>query len=270
MAWCYIAYGLAAFCAFVCAVMAYRRKTHLATVTGTMFLAACAANLTYLVRIGADTYFAASLTTSAYFVCLGFLVLSIVYYMVEFTRFKMERPRFKRVLIFTVYFLTFIDAAVLILNVFHEVILRYQHHADSIYAIKFMFEAKTGFYLHLAFVYLLVAMFFFILIRKTFSVPRIYRARYINTVLVLCVIGLLAIFYMVGILKTPVDLAVLVYGFVCPFVYRNTFDYASKGMLNTTRKMVLEYMGMPMILFDYEGFVADTNRDMRALFPESA
>ena len=161
MAWCYIAYGLAAFCAFVCAVMAYRRKTHLATVTGTMFLAACAANLTYLVRIGADTYFAASLTTSAYFVCLDFLVLSIVYYMVEFTRFKMERPRFKRVLIFTVYFLTFIDAAVLILNVFHEVILRYQHHADSIYAIKFMFEAKTGFYLHLAFVYLLVAMFFF-------------------------------------------------------------------------------------------------------------
>ena len=33
------------------------------------------------------------------------------------------------------------------------------------------------------------------------------------------------------------------------------------------RKMVLEYMGMPMILFDYEGYAADTNRDMRALFP---
>ena len=31
--------------------------------------------------------------------------------------------------------------------------------------------------------------------------------------------------------------------------------------------MVLEYMGMPMILFDYEGYLADTNRDMRELFP---
>lgn len=266
MTWCYIACSLAALCAFVCAVITYKRKTHLAAVTGTMFLAACAVNLTYLARIGAGTYFTASLTTSAYFVCLDFLVLSMVYYMAEFTRSKMERPRFKRALIFTVYLLTFVDAAVLILNVFHEVILRYQHHEDSIYAIKFMFEAEAGFYLHLAFVYLLVAVIFFILIRKTLSVPKIYRARYINTVLALCVIGLLTIFYMVGLLETPVDLAVLVYGFVCPLVYRNTFDYSSKGMLNTTRKMVLEYMGMPMILFDYEGFVADTNRDMRALF----
>lgn len=267
MTWCYIACSLAALCAFVCAVITYKRKTHLAAVTGTMFLAACAVNLTYLARIGAGTYFMASLTTSAYFVCLDFFVLSMVYYMAEFTRSKMERTRLKRALIFTVYLLAFVDAAVLILNVFHEVILRYQHHEDSIYAIKFMFEAETGFYVHLAFVYLLVAVIFFLLLRKTFSVPKIYRARYINTVLALCVIGLLTIFYMVGVLKTPVDLAVLVYGFVCPLVYRNTFDYSSKGMLNTTRKMVLEYMGMPMILFDYEGFVADTNRDMRALFP---
>lgn len=267
MTWCYIACSLAALCAFVCAVITYKRKTHLAAVTGTMFLAACAVNLTYLARIGAGTYFMASLTTSAYFVCLDFFVLSMVYYMAEFTRSKMERTRLKRALIFTVYLLAFVDAAVLILNVFHEGILRYQHHEDSIYAIKFMFEAETGFYVHLAFVYLLVAVIFFLLLRKTFSVPKIYRARYINTVLALCVIGLLTIFYMVGVLKTPVDLAVLVYGFVCPLVYRNTFDYSSKGMLNTTRKMVLEYMGMPMILFDYEGFVADTNRDMRALFP---
>ncbi len=262
-----IVFALAAFCAFVCAVITYKKKTHLAFVTGTMFLAACAVNLTYLARIGAGTYFAASLTTSVYFVCLDFLVLSMVYYMAEFTQSKMEKPRSKRILIFTFYFLTFIDAAILILNVFHEVILRYQYQADSIYAIKYMFELKPGFYLHLAFVYLLVAVILFLLIRKTVNVPKIYRARYATTLLSLGVIGLLTILYMLEILTLPVDAAVLVYGFVCPLVYRNTFDYSSKGMLNTTRKMVLEYMGMPMILFDYEGYAADTNRDMRALFP---
>ena len=267
MTWSYAACGVAAFCAFVCAIITYKRKTHLAVVTGTMFLAACAVNLTYLARIGADTYFTASLTTSAYFVCLDVLVLSMVYYMIEFTQSRIIKPRFKHVLIFVVYFLTFIDAAVLMLNVFHERILRYQYRPDSIYAIKYMYKAGAGFYLHLAFVYLLVAVIFFILIRKSVSVPKIYRARYINTGLALCVIGLLTIFYMVGLLKTPVDLAVLVYGFVCPLVYRNTFDYSSKGMLNTTRKMVLEYMDMPMILFDYEGYLADANRDMRELFP---
>lgn len=267
MIWSYAACGLAAFCALVFAGITYKRKTHLAVVTGTMFLAACAVNLTYLARIGASTYFTASLTTSAYFVCLDFLVFSMVCYMIEFTQSRMMRPRFNRALMLAVCLLIFIDAAVLMLNVFHEVILRYQYHKDSIYAIKYMFEAETGFYLHLTFVYLLVAVIFFILIRKTVSVPKIYRARYIITLLALCVIGLLTILYMAELIKVPMDMAVLVYGFVCPLVYRNTFDYSSKGMLNTTRKMVLEYMGMPMILFDYEGFVADTNRDMRALFP---
>ena len=210
MSWCYIACGLAALCALFYAIISFKRKTHLAAVTGTMFLAACAVNLTYLGRIGAGTYFAASLTTSAYFVCLDFLVLSMVYYMIEFTQSRIEAPRFKKTVIFTVYLLTGVDAAILILNVFREVVLRYQYQKDSVYAIKYMFEAKWGFYMH------------------------------------------------------P---AVLVYGFVCPLVYRNTFDYTSKGMLNTTRKMVLEYMGRPVILFDYEGYVADTNRDMRELFP---
>lgn len=259
--------GLAAFCAFVYAIITYKRKTHLAFVTGNMFMAACAVNLTYMARIRVHTYFSASLATSVYFVCLDFLVLSMVYYMIEFTRSKIGNPRFKRALVCAIYLLTFADAAVLIFNVFHEVILRYQHQADSIYAIKYMFRSLPGFYLHLAFVYLLVVMIFIILIRKIVSVPKMYRARYVNTLLALCVIGLLTIFYMLGTLKLPMDAAVLVYGFVCPLVYRNTFDYSSKGMLNTTRKMVMEYMGMPVILFDYEGYVADTNRDMRALFP---
>lgn len=228
MTWCYIACSLAALCAFVCAIITYKRKTHLAAATGTMFLAACAVNLTYIARIRAGTYFMASLTTSAYFVCLDFLVLSMVYYMVEFTQSKIEKPRYRRAMIFSVYLLTFADAAVLVLNVFHEVILRYQYHVDSMYAIKYMFEAGTGFYLHLVFVYLLVALIFFILIRKTISVPKIYRARYVNTLLALCVIGLLTIFYMLELINMPMDVAVLVYGFVCPLVYRNTFDYSSK------------------------------------------
>lgn len=191
----------------------------------------------------------------------------MVYYMIEFTQSRIEAPRFKKTVIFTVYLLTGVDAAILILNVFREVVLRYQYQKDSVYAIKYMFEAKWGFYMHLAFVYLLVAVIFYILIRKIIIVPKIYRARYVNTLLALCVIGLLTIFYMAELLKLSMDPAVLVYGFVCPLVYRNTFDYTSKGMLNTTRKMVLEYMGRPVILFDYEGYVADTNRDMRELFP---
>lgn len=267
MIWCYIACSLAALCALFYAVKSYQRKTHLAMVTGTMFLAACAVNLSYLARIRAGTYFAASLTTSAYFVCLDFLLLSMVYYMIEFTQSRTESRRGKKAVVYTAYILAFADVAVLIGNVFHETVLRYQYHAETRYAIKYMYEMSAGFYLHLAFSYILVAVILCILVRKTVSVPKIYRARYANTLLALCVIGLLTIFYMTETLEVAMDLAVPAYGLACPLVYINTFDYASKGMLNTTRKMVLEYMDMPMILFDYEGYVADTNKDMRELFP---
>lgn len=267
MIWCYIACSLAALCAFFYAVKSYRKRTRLAMVTGTMFLAACAVNLTYLARICAGTYFVASLTTSAYFVCLDFLMLSMIYYMVEFTQSRTKPHRGKKAIVRAAYFFVFADAAVLIGNVFHETILRYQYHADSAYAIKYMYESSTGFYLHLVLTYVLVAVVLYILLRKTLSVPKIYRARYANTLLALCVIGLLTIFYMTGVLKVSMDLAVPAYGLACPLVYISAFDYTSRGMLNTTRKMVLEYMDMPMILFDYEGYVADTNRDMRELFP---
>lgn len=265
--WCYFACGLAALVAFIWTGITYRRKTHMALLTGTMFLFAGLVNLTYLARIFAHTYFAASLTTSAYFVCLDFLVLFMVRYMAEFTESKLSTMKHKRLVLSGVYLLILIDSVLLISNVFHESILRYQYHADSVYAIKYMFESSPAFYLHLGFVYLLVAVMLFVLIARMAAVPKLYRARYTYTFMVLCLIGLLTILYMAGWLVIAMDVSVLLYGFVCPLVYRNTFDYSSKGMLNTTRKMILEYMGMPLILFDYEGFVADTNRDMRELFP---
>lgn len=79
MIWGYTLCGLAACCSLIYAIITYRRKTHLAYVTGNMFLAACMVNLTYMARIWARTYFMASLTTSVYFVCLDFLVLCIFY-----------------------------------------------------------------------------------------------------------------------------------------------------------------------------------------------
>lgn len=267
MIWYYILCGLAALCAFGSAIVTFKRKNHMALVTGIMFMGACAVNLTYLLRIGAKTYFTASLSTSAYFVCLDLLILSMLYYMVKFTQIRIVKARTRKVLLLSAGFMIFVDSVVLIINVFHELILRYQYHADSVYAIQYMYEMEPGFYLHLVLVYLLVAVMFFLLLYKTFSIPKIYRGRYMNTFLALCGIGLLTILYMTGRLQISMDVSVLVYGAVCPLVYRNTFDYSSKGMLNTTRKMILEYMGTPMILFDYEGHVADTNKDMRDLFP---
>lgn len=264
----FLGYSLAALCALVCAVLTYRRRKRMGLLTGTMFVAVAAVNLSYLARIGADTYFKASVSASIYFVCLDFLILAMVYYLIEFTQPKLSVLKYKKAFCFSVCALVCIDAACLLINIFHEILMRYQYQPDMGYVISYMYQTRPSFYLHMGFVSLLIILSVFILIYKSVSIPRIYRGRYVNSLLWLLSMIVLNVMYLTGVLKLPVDIALLIYGFSCPFVYMNTFDYSSQGMLNTTRKMILEYMGEPMVLFDYEGYVADSNKDMRTLIPE--
>lgn len=266
-AWYYAWYGLAALCALVFAVRTYRKRSRLALFVGNMFLAAGMLNAAYAARIAAHTYFAASLSTSIYFVCMDLLVLSAFLFAVEFTGVRLIIPKYRRYCYLFLVALVLNDAALLMVNVFHEIELRYQYNLYNTYAIKFMYAEMPSFYFHLGFMFLLAAAAAGVFVIKLCKVPKVYggRYRYMLVCLLLCMLfdGV----YISGKLQVSVDLTVLFYGFVCPVVYGNVFDYTSKGMLNSTRKMILEYMGAPMVLFDYEGYVADTNRDMRELFP---
>lgn len=269
MMWCYIWFGLAALCAIFYAVRTFiKKKTNQITLSVcSMFVTAAIVNIAYLARIGAKSYFAASLSTSIYFACTDMLVLSMIHYAIEFTQSRVVPLKYKKTVFWLFDLFVLSDALILMVNVFHEFELRYQYDVNSIYAIKYLYVAMPSFYWHMAFVYLMLCIVLFLLLWKTCNVPKIYRSRYSISLLVVLFIGIFTLLYVFGIMRISVDVAVLIYGFVCPIVYWNTYDYSSKGMLNSTRKMILEYMGTPMILFDYEGYVADTNKDMRNLFP---
>ena len=263
----YIWYGLAAVCAVVYAVKTYRQKSRLSIFAGNLFVAAALVSITYVARIGVRAYFMASLCTSIYFVCTDLLMMTAFQFTIEFTESKLATSKYKKYTYLLVGGLVLVDAAFLIINIFNEIEMRYQYNLYSIYDIKYMYVAKPPFYLHLGFVYLLAAAVTYILFKKMCSVPKIYGARYRNMLIVILVNSFVTYVYVSGNLMISIDISVLAYCFACPFIYWSTFDYTSKGMLNSTRKMILEYMGTPMILFDYEGYVADTNRDMRDLFP---
>lgn len=265
--WYYVTYGLAALCAGVFAVKAYMRKSRMGIFAGNVFISAALLNIMYAVRISAKTYSVASVTTSIYFVCMDLLVLTLVLYAVEFTECKLALSKYRLPAYLTLDAIVLFDAAIFIVNIFHEVLMRYQYNLYSIYAIKYMYVAKPPFYFHLVFQYFLVCIVAYLLILKICSVPKIYSGRYRGLLLILVLTAVFEFVYSKGVFRISVNLAVLTYGFACSFLYWNTFDYTSKGMLNSTRKMILEYMGTPMVLFDYEGYVADSNRDMRELFP---
>lgn len=265
--WFYIWYGLAALCAVIFAVKSYAKKSRLGVVGGNMFLAAGMLNIAYLVRIIAKTYFMASLCTSIYFICMDLMVLMALQFVIELTDLKILTGKRRKYVYLFSGVLTLVDAALLICNIFHEFLLRYQYNLYSIYAIKFMYVPKPLFRIHTGFTCFMAAVIVSVLAVKVFEVPKIYGGRYRYMLVGLLLILLFSGGYVSGKLQVSIDLSVLFYGFVTPVVYGNTFDYTSKGMLNSTRKMILEYMGTPMVLFDYEGYVADTNRDMRELFP---
>lgn len=267
--WYCVWYGLAALCAAVYAVKAIidNKTNRLAPFVGGICAAAAMVNIVYPVRISAKSYFTASLSTSIYMVCLDILLLFVIHHGIEFTQFMISSSEHKKWVLILWDTVIGIDALLLMVNAFHEVELRYQYDENSFYAIKYMYVGQPLFYLHMCFLYLSICGVICIWLYKALSVPKIYRSRYCCIPLELLGCGTVSVLYVTGILKLPVDVTVLMFGFSASMVYWSTFDYTSKGMLNSTRKMILEYMGTPMILFDYEGYVADTNKDMRKLFP---
>ena len=48
-------------------------------------------------------------------------------------------------------------------------------------------------------------------------------------------------------------------------VYWNTFWYSKKNMLTVTHEMIIEHMQIPVVLFDYEGILADFNSSMKGV-----
>ena len=218
--WYYMWFSLAALCAAICAVKTFvqKRTNPMAPSACMMFIAAAIVNIAYLIRISASSYFMASVTTSIYLACLDFLVLSMMHYALDFTQSKVFPIKYKKKIFAVLDFFVIVDEAILIANVFHELELRYQYEPDSIYAIKYMYVARPSFYFHLGFVYLLLCMVIYLLVLKTFSVPKIYRSRYSTSLLTVLVIAAISLLYVVGALKISVDVTVLIFGFVCPLV----------------------------------------------------
>lgn len=237
-------YGLAAICALGCAAYTRQQSDKMSLLLGKLYVSVAAVNLLYLLeRVYADAYQKAEIFNCLFLVALDLLLFALLRYIVEFTEPKTAPTKGKKNLLWGLLVLLCMD-----------VLLR-------------LFDGKYSFYLHMAFCCCLLGSMLYFLIKKIYMIPRVYRGRYY---VMLGILGILAAANVFCLLEaTPLrgNVSLILMGCLCPMLYWNTFDYTSKSSLNTTRKMILEYMGAPMILFDYEGYVADSNRDMRVLFP---
>lgn len=267
MVWYLLLYYFVALCLVYTAVKAFSHKSETGNRVAIIQVMATLVILFYTVNFWVDTLKAVSIANSLYVISMDFFLITLFQYAVHCIAQKGDSPLYK-MLIYLLYGLAVVDAVLLIVNVFNNIVLTYREAEFVDRLIWWEIEEQPLYCLHLAICCFCILMILAILVKKLAEVPKLYRSRYSSSLGVLIII-----FFAKYILHTSYissrygNIVILLYGFGCMLSYWSTFDYTSKVMLNTIRRMILEYMGTPMILFDYEGYVADSNKDMREIFP---
>ena len=65
------------------------------------------------------------------------------------------------------------------------------------------------------------------------------------------------------------DLSSVLYCFIGMLMYYNTFRYLPAVTMNITRRMILNYLSEPVILFDYDGWLTDYSKSILKVMPNA-
>ena len=200
------------------------------------------------------------------FFMLDFLVLFFLDYVLEFLEWQ---EKFSKVLWGILYVCIFLDGISLLSNPFNHDAFAYRNISLGDLTILGIVP-KAPFHGHLILVVAIVIIAVFFLILKGAQAPRIYWKRYyciwfgmILAVITNCV-------YFAELFQLKLDVSIFAYVLLGSLLYFNTFKYQSVVNKEITRGVILDYLAEPILLFDYEGILADYTIHMKELFPESA
>lgn len=267
MVWYSLLYYFVALCLVYTAVKAFSHKNETGNRVAVIQVAATLVILSYTSTFWLDTLRSISVAYSFYIISMDILLITLLQYAIYCIAQK-EDSRLCKGFVVILYGLAAVDAVLMIVNIFKDIVLVYTESDVTEGFIWWTIEEQPLYFLHLGICYFCVLMIFMILVKKLAEIPKLYRSRYSSSLGALVLIVFVNFIIQTGYISSRYgNVSMLFYGFGCMVCYWSTFDYTSKGMLNTIRRMILEYMGTPMILFDYEGYVADSNKDMRKIFP---
>ena len=220
--------------------------------------------VSYSVNFMTDNYNIMSAATSIMMVVQDFLLVTLFIYTTAFTRI---RNKATKVMTIASFALALVDSVVFIVNIFNEIALKYSLvKCDGIYVLGY--EGELWFGIHAVMSMLIVAFIIAVLVIKCIRIPGAYWGRYIVMAAGLVFIVLIKYVFIYKIIDLRFDISIFLYAFIGVMVYWNTFWYSKKNMLTITHTMIIDHMHVPVILFDYEGVLADFNTSMKALFDD--
>lgn len=217
--------------------------------------------LAYSVNFLTDNYTAMSAATSIMMVAQDFALVALYIYTCIFTRLANRITRFVTALCTLA---ACADSVVFIINIFDEVALRYSlNKCDGVYVLGY--EGELWFGIHAIMNMLIVTFIIALLIIKCIRIPSAYWGRYVFMAAGLVLIIVFKYIFIMKAVDLRFDISIFLYALMGTMVYWNTFWYSKKNMLTVTHEMIIEHMQVPVVLFDYEGILADFNSAMKEL-----
>ncbi|MCM1162606.1 MAG: HD domain-containing protein [Roseburia sp.] len=257
-------YAIVAFIVALIIVKANRRNNNLGTKIQRMMGAVFCLIIFYTINFMTENQLIMKIGNSLSLFMLDLLVLFFLDYVLEFLDWQEKFPIPLR---WFLYVLVALDGAFLLSNPFNNEAFDY---VEVVLENKVIlgYLPKTAFHSHFILVIAIVSIAILLLILKFIYMPRVYWKRFYCIWLGLLIAVVTNCIYFSEIYRLRIDFSVLAYGLFGILLYFNTFIY--QGVVNKaiTRGIILDYLSEPVILFDYEGVLADYTVNMKDLIPE--
>lgn len=258
-------YYLVALIAALILLNAYKKGTTIGKKIGKVMLATFLLVVFYSFQLVMENSTVRSFAMSMFFIATDIMLILFYDYILEFISWNKKVPK---AVLYCMYIGAGIDMVFFLLNPYNQMTVSY---IDSTFADTHVltYIPNPPFYYHTFFVVIMIMIVAALLILKCGETPRVYWKRYYMLIfgILLAVAVNLMNLYQADFFV--LDLSSVLYCFIGMLMYYNTFRYLPAVTMNITRRMILNYLSEPVILFDYDGWLTDFSKSILKVMPNA-
>ena len=258
-------YYLVALIAALILLNAYKKGTTIGKKIGKVMLATFLLVVFYSFQLTVDNDTIRSYAMSMFFIITDIMLILFYDYILEFISWNQKVPK---AVLYCMYIGAGVDMVFFLLNPYNQMTVSY---IDSTVADTHVltYIPNTPFYYHTIFVVAMILIVAALLVLKCGETPRVYWKRYYMLIfgILLAVAVNLMNLYQADFFV--LDLSSVLYCFIGMLMYYNTFRYLPAVTMNITRRMILNYLSEPVILFDYDGWLTDYSKSILKVMPNT-
>lgn len=258
-------YYLVALIAALILLNAYKKGTTIGKKIGKVMLATFLLVVFYTFQLTVDNDTIRSYAMSMFFIITDIMLILFYDYILEFISWNQKVPK---AVLYCMYIGAGVDMVFFLLNPYNQMTVSY---IDSTVADTHVltYIPNTPFYYHTIFVVAMILIVAALLVLKCGETPRVYWKRYYMLIfgILLAVAVNLMNLYQADFFV--LDLSSVLYCFIGMLMYYNTFRYLPAVTMNITRRMILNYLSEPVILFDYDGWLTDYSKSILKVMPNT-